>query len=107
MTTARQTLAAAMTEDSLLTAVTEALTAHGWRWHHSRRSDKALTMGHPGFPDICAARNGRALFLELKTEKGRVAPEQREWLDAIDSPAVRAFVIRPSGLDWLLGRVLP
>ena len=70
MVSARDALNKATTEDELLTVVTEALELFGYVWCHVRRSDKALTMGHQGVPDIIAARRGRVVFLELKTEKG-------------------------------------
>ena len=51
----------------------------GWRVYHthdSRRSAK-------GFPDLCMVRGSRLLFVELKSVKGVVAPEQHEWLLAL------------------------
>ena len=73
----------AMTEDELLTAATEALTLFDWRWTHARRSDRALTMGHPGLPDIIAVKGGRVLFCEVKSQAGRLSPDQVLWLDAL------------------------
>jgi hypothetical protein len=94
----------ATTEDELLTAVGDALTLYGWLWTHQRRSDRALTMGHRGFPDIIAARSGVVLAIELKSESGRTSPEQDRWLSALGGP-VRTAIVRPSDLDSLL-RVL-
>ena len=99
--TARQTMDRATPEDALLTASTDALTYTGWRWTHTRRSDKALTMGHPGVPDIIAAKPGRVLFLELKSETGQLTSEQWAWLHACEprSHRVMWMVVRPSDLD--------
>lgn len=57
--------------------VTDALDLAGWRWHHEVDSRKSPS----GFPDIIAAHPDRGiLFAELKTEKGRLRPEQASWL---------------------------
>lgn len=48
-----------------------------------------------GVPDIFipVARNGyHGLFLELKTEKGRVTPHQKEWLEALNNQGFKAVV---------------
>ena len=99
--TARQTMDRATPEDALLTAITDALTYTGWRWTHTRRSDKAQIMGHPGVPDLIAAKPGRLLFLELKSETGQLTAEQWAWLQACEprSRRVMWMVVRPSDLD--------
>lgn len=97
----------ATTEEELLLAVTEAMSFFGWRWTHTRRSDKALTMGDPGVPDIIAARHPRVLFVELKSETGKLTTEQMAWVLAIagQKPDERLpghpqiYVWRPSDLD--------
>jgi hypothetical protein len=63
--------------------------------------------GHSGFVDYIAVRKGRILFIELKSEKGRVSAVQWEWIEAL-SDVVAAlnlhpdefgvYVFRPS--DW-------
>ncbi len=99
-------LARAMTEDQLLTAITEAATFLGWRWHHVRRSDKALQMGHSGFPDLVLARAGSLLFLELKREGKWAEPAQMAWINAINGPhdtlTLGAYIVTPSMLDTVL-----
>lgn len=99
------TLTKAMTEDQLLTAITDAATYLGWRWHHVRRSDKALQMGDQGFPDLVLARSGTVLFLELKNAKNGLRPGQYEWLRAINGRsgvAQIAHIVRPADLDRIL-----
>lgn len=66
---------------------------YGWAVYHthdSRRSD-------PGFPDLVIVRE-RVVVAELKTERGRVTPEQEAWLAAFRAAGVEAYVWRPS--DW-------
>jgi hypothetical protein len=97
-----------MTEDELLTAITEAATYLGWRWTHTRRSDKAQIMGHSGFPDLVLARNGKVFFLELKAEKGRTSPDQVAWLEELAPCGCQdtwSSVVYPSQLDWLLDKL--
>lgn len=104
MTAATDTLLRSMSESQLLDTVTEALTLYHWRFTHHRRSDRAILMGQIGFPDVVAVRGRFLIALELKTEQGRVTPEQMAWLDAFNEcPAVTAMVIRPRDLDLLLG----
>lgn len=95
----RRAMARLMTEDELLTAITEAATMTGWRWMHIRRSDLAIVQGHSGFPDLILARDGRVMYLELKTMTGDVTPDQAAWLVALDNGDVWATVVRPVDLD--------
>jgi hypothetical protein len=67
----------------------------GWRSYHthdSRRSEK-------GFPDRVYVRD-RVIFLELKTERGRVKLEQVAWGEALVRAGAEYYLIRPS--DWAL-----
>jgi hypothetical protein len=77
----------------------------GWRVYHPRpameRSGRWCTpvQNDVGFPDIALVRDGRLLFIELKSTTGRLSPDQREWLNALGQvPGVTACVMRPS--DW-------
>ena len=77
---------------------------YGWRLFHApdnrpnaRGKVQRVT---PGFPDLFMVRDGEALAVELKTETGRVAPAQREWLDALAVvPGIDAYVWRPADFD--------
>ena len=94
-----------MSEDELLSAITEGLTLVSWRWTHTRRSDKALTMGHQGVPDIIAAKRGRVLFLELKSAGGTLTQDQLAWRLEMppNSRAVTYLTVYPADLDAVLG----
>lgn len=65
-----------------------------------------------GWPDLCLVHPRRKLlaFLELKTETGRLKPEQRHWQDVLGcmrGPSIIVAVWRPHQADavrvWLLG----
>lgn len=104
----RHRLNMAMTEDELLAAITDAASYLGWRWHHIRRSDLSQQMGDGGFPDLVLARDGVVLFLELKTEAGRLSYDQERWVSAINGPIgpidpwVGARVVKPHNLDLII-----
>lgn len=85
------------TEAQFERAVVELAQAFGWLDYHTRDSRRS----NPGFPDLVLVRADRLIFAELKSEKGRVAPAQQQWLDALAATCHRAlgvYVWRPS--DW-------
>jgi hypothetical protein len=70
----------------------------GWLAYHVRRSDQALTSGK-GYPDLTlAGPDGQLVFAELKTERGRLAPEQEAWRDRLLGAGADWRLWRPS--DW-------
>ena len=90
-----------MTEAELQTNVRHAAKVGGWLAYHtndSRRSDK-------GFPDLVLVHPllGRLLFVELKSEKGKLRPEQQHWVRALDFANQDVYVWRPE--HWLNGSV--
>lgn len=109
----RKVVAATMTEDELEMAVRgtpqEPGLARrcGWLVYHTRRSKGS----DPGFPDEVFVRGDRLLFVELKTEKGRLSPDQKDWAAALQpfctpilsSPLIEYYLWRPS--DWFDGTI--
>lgn len=71
------------------------LTGHlVYHTHDSRRSE-------PGFPDLCVVkpRRLRPLFVELKTDKGRLSEAQKTWGKALTQvPGADYRVWRPK--NW-------
>ena len=50
----------------------------------AKRQAILVGMGvHPGFADLIVLCDGRVLFLELKSLKGRLSPEQEAFRDAV------------------------
>ena len=84
-------IAAHVTEADFQRAVMDLAHWHRWRVVHVRNV-AVLQRGHtvyqvpyegaPGLPDLVMARGGRVLLAELKTDRGRVTPDQQAWLDA-------------------------
>ena len=88
-----------MTEAELLGAVVELASLDGWLVHHCRpartgRGWSTPIQGHPGFPDLVLARDGRVIFAELKRQGAKVTPAQARWWREL----VTMAVWRPS--DW-------
>lgn len=83
--------------------------ARGWLVHHDRRQDLGIG-GDAGFPDLVLALRGVVLFVELKSETGRLTDAQTSWLyhlggQWLDGARSWAVVWRPR--DWhVVARVL-
>ena len=53
-----------------------------------------------GFPDLVIAGDHGTIFAELKSETGKVRPEQQQWLMRLRAGGEAAYLWRPS--DWPL-----
>jgi len=56
---------------------------------------------HPGFADLVVLCDGRVLFLELKSQKGKLSPEQEAFRDAVLAQGYGWALVR--SLDDALG----
>ncbi len=117
-----------ISEAELQSAIIELAQRYGWLVHHARparnvRGWSTPIQGDSGFPDLVLAKNGCVLFAELKSERGRLRPEQRAWMQVLDGERegallpdqrrvlrpihdggwVAIVVWRPS--DWLSGEI--
>lgn len=73
----------------------------GWRVYHTRDSRGSDC----GFPDLTMVRRGRLIFAELKTDTGKLRPEQEAWLSDLLETAAEVHLWRPSA--WVeIERVL-
>ena len=86
--------AALVSERDFQAAVVELAHLQGWRTYHTHDSRRSAA----GFPDLTLARGSRLVFVELKSERGRVTSDQRGWLDALGETPAEVYVWRPA--DW-------
>ena len=81
-----------VTERDFQQQIVEFAQLMGWavfRVHDSRRSPS-------GWPDLALCRGPTLLFLECKTERGRVRPEQKAWIERLKAVRfVEAAICRP------------
>lgn len=102
-----------VSEESLQSAVIDLAQLRGWKVAHfaPARTEKGwrtpVRADGKGFPDLVLVKGRRLIFAELKSQKGRVSPEQAAWLDALSGDAflapgeyrdVEVKVWRPA--DW-------
>lgn len=84
-----------ISEAAFQAAIIQLATLAGWLCFHPYDSRRST----PGYPDLNLCKPPRLLLMEVKTERGRVRPEQREWLAALaQCPGVEVALVRPS--DW-------
>lgn len=101
----RASVAEAMTEDALLAQVRRLASDVGWLTYHTHDSRRSES----GFPDLVliSPRQGRILFRELKTMRGRVSPDQKIWIEGLTAVGQDAGVWRPDDLveERILGEL--
>ncbi len=86
-----------MSERDLREQVRSLCKVFGWRLaftQYSIRSPK-------GFPDLVLCRPPRVVYAELKSEKGKVTPEQSAWLEDLRARRQEVYVWRPTDLDQI------
>lgn len=87
------------TERDLAQAVVQLARLGHWRCYHTYDSRRSTH----GYPDYTLLKGPRLIFAELKSEKGRVRPEQVGWLDDLsDVPGVECYLWRPSDFDEIV-----
>lgn len=89
-----------MSEAMLENKIRMAALAAGWLYYHTHDSRRS----EPGFPDCVMVKGSRVLFRELKTQKGKVTPEQAKWLARLHNAGLNVAVWRP--YDWGRGTIL-
>lgn len=99
------TTAPKLTEAQWQQQVTDLAVHLGWTWAHFR---PALTArgwrtavsgpGGAGFPDLILWRD-RVLFVELKTDAGRLRPEQEGVIVGLTAAAADVHIWRPRDFD--------
>ena len=93
-----------ISEEQFLKQVIMLANAFHWKVAHFRtslsQSGKWITAVQgdgKGFPDLVLVRLDppEVIFAELKSQKGRLSPEQKEWLDLLKGSGQQVYVWRP------------
>lgn len=89
-----------MSEAELQTNVTDTAETGGWLWWHDVDSRK----NRRGLPDLilCHPQTGRLVWVELKSDTGKLRPDQRKWLRALVI-SHECYIWRPK--DWTSGAI--
>ena len=91
-----------ITEKAFLAQVVQAARLYKWMVYHTFNSMHS----ERGYPDLTLCKPGHGvLFIELKTERGRVSSSQQQWLDALQASGAEVYVWRPSQLDDIISRL--
>lgn len=70
----------------------------GWKTYHPYDSRHSTA----GWPDVTLVKDGRLIFWEVKSAKGRVSEEQAQWLVALALTGCEARVVRPADWDYIV-----
>jgi lipopolysaccharide export system protein LptC len=85
-----------VTEAQFQRQVTDLAELLGWRWAHNADSRRTQA----GQPDLTLIRD-RVVYVELKTDTGRVRPEQESFMAALRAAGAEVYVIRPRDFEFL------
>lgn len=104
-----------MTEAELQAAVIELAKVYGWTVAHFRPAQTSKGWRTPvaadgkGFPDLVLVHPhpmwGGVLFRELKSQRGKLAPEQERWGTTLTEAGGDWAVWRPSDWDRIVKRL--
>lgn len=87
----------AISEKDWQLQVLELAGLYGWMTYHTYDSRRS----NPGWPDLvlCRPQTGELIYVELKTDRGRVSSAQKLWLEALEACGQEVHVWRPRDFD--------
>jgi hypothetical protein len=90
-----------MSEAELQALIVAELEAGGWNYFHdkSKKKNKAGKI-----LDLYCWRE-TSLWIECKTERGKLTPEQQDTVNSLRAAGVEVFVVRPSGFEGMAARL--
>jgi len=93
-----------VSEKAFMDTILQAAEIYGWWTYHTHDSRRSTA----GFPDLVLIKPPRVIFLEVKSERGRLSREQADVLAMLqecgplscrfERDGVSAAMVRPS--DW-------
>jgi len=91
----RRMVDAQESEKAFQARVLELAAVTGWHSYHTYDSRRSQA----GYPDLTLVRGTRLIFVELKTQRGRMSPAQRAWREVLLATGkVEYYCWRPA--DW-------
>lgn len=88
-----------ITEKEFTRQVETLLNLYHWHFYHVYEQKFYAHRSANGFPDYVAVRDGRVLFIELKSENGLLTTDQITWLAELrQCPDIEVWLWRPS--NW-------
>ncbi|MHB8312380.1 MAG: VRR-NUC domain-containing protein [Candidatus Dormibacteria bacterium] len=81
-------IASRISEADLLRSVVHLAHCHGWLSYHTWNSRKSAA----GFPDLVMVRSRRLIFVELKSQSGKLTAQQQVWADGLGRAEVEGSV---------------
>lgn len=106
------TTTVAPTEAEFQAQLVELAGVLGWEHNHTRRTigrgrKWTTATSKVGWPDLVLwhPRDGGVLFVELKTDTGKVSAEQQRTLTSLRSAGAEVYVWRPSDMDAIVDRL--
>lgn len=90
----------AITEKQFMAAVVEYAKRLGYFVFHPL----AMKGSEAGYPDLTLIhmKKERIIWIECKSEAGRLTKEQKLWLGAIEDAGGEVYIFRPSDMDRIL-----
>ena len=89
-----------ITEKQFASQIEGLFKLFGWKYYHTWNSWHSVK----GFPDYVAIRGDRLLFIELKSEKGKLTEAQKEWyisLSEVDD--IEVYDWKPHQWELIVG----
>lgn len=96
-----------ISERDLQATVVGMARGYGWMVYGVLEQSRYAKRLSKGYPDLTLVREGRLILAELKSEKGKLTPEQQQWLDTFlrygqeHDGCCEVYVWRPSQLDLI------
>lgn len=93
--------AASISEKDWQAQVLELAGYYRWGWYHTYDSRRSA----PGWPDLVLVRPPEIIYVELKTNRGRLSRAQRAWLAVLEDCGQEIHVWRPRDFEAVHGRL--
>jgi hypothetical protein len=85
-----------MSEKDFEAGVKKLARMFGWKYYHTWKSIHSPA----GFPDCNLVKPPRIIYAELKSDKGQLTPEQKEWLALLGQcPGCEVYLWRPADIE--------